>query len=118
MKWDKTSWSKLKIYSWHLECMQRDNYKCVVCGSDNGLLVHHIDNSRKRGELNNNLDNLVTLCRQCHAKEHNQNSPKNQDIIELIESGLSYGEVGKKYDISRQRVHQIYIKYSGKDSNC
>lgn len=47
----------------------RDKYKCRICGCsqiENGrqLDVHHIDYNKK----NNNIKNLITLCRKCHGK--------------------------------------------------
>lgn len=53
--------------------LERDNYKCVRCFSDKNLLVHHKDRSGNRGyynEPNNHSENLETLCRPCHGKEH------------------------------------------------
>lgn len=51
--------------------------KCMDCGehlsSDRrNLVVHHIDgNNGKRGKpLNNDMDNLVVLCRKCHPTYH------------------------------------------------
>ena len=44
---------------------QRDNYTCQKC-FHLGNIVHHKD----RNKQNNNLDNLVTLCRKCHATIH------------------------------------------------
>ena len=46
------------------EVKQRDENKCALCDSVDNLEVHHI-NGLKR---DNNLDNLVTLCRKCHRK--------------------------------------------------
>ena len=40
--------------------------KCCLCGSIKFLLVHHKDGNRK----NNNLDNLMVVCKSCHAKIH------------------------------------------------
>jgi hypothetical protein len=40
---------------------------CEHCGSDKHTVVHHKDENRK----NANPDNLIRLCRSCHAKEHN-----------------------------------------------
>jgi len=52
--------------------LQRDNYKCTCCGTPDDLVVHHIDgNGRGSKNPNNNLENLKTLCRPCHAREHN-----------------------------------------------
>jgi len=107
--------------------MSRDNQKCVKCGSKDNLLVHHIDGSRKLGNnsMNNELSNLITLCYKCHAIEHGitkEKQPKepkelptakrNHDIVEMVESGMTYAEVGTTLGISRQRIHQIYKRES------
>lgn len=47
----------------------RDNRICQFCGVPEcecieKLHIHHIDCNKK----NNNLDNLISLCRSCHAK--------------------------------------------------
>lgn len=39
---------------------------CEKCGTDKKLEIHHID----RDWSNNDLSNLKTLCRTCHAKQH------------------------------------------------
>jgi len=39
---------------------------CQLCKSEKFLVVHHIDKNKK----NNNIDNLVVLCRRCHGKVH------------------------------------------------
>lgn len=39
---------------------------CEVCGSDKNLEVHHIDENRQ----NNNVENLILLCKSCHKKKH------------------------------------------------
>ena len=52
--------------------LERDNHQCRVCQSKDKLLVHHLDESenRKKMNANNNLENLITLCRSCHLKVH------------------------------------------------
>lgn len=40
--------------------------KCDICGSTKSLDIHHKDHNWK----NNNLDNLMCLCRSCHMKAH------------------------------------------------
>ncbi len=51
----------------------RDQYKCLICGCsqlENGrqLDCHHIDYNKK----NNNINNLVALCKSCHMKTNNR----------------------------------------------
>jgi len=51
---------------------ERDKYTCKICGEKQGDVtyhVHHIDYDKK----NCNLDNLITLCGNCHRKtNHNR----------------------------------------------
>lgn len=47
--------------------LERDGRKCMVCSlPERGLLVHHIDHRPERNEP----ENLITLCRACHAVHH------------------------------------------------
>lgn len=48
--------------------------ECELCGSRINLDIHHIDGNWQ----NNNLDNLMCLCRSCHTKyERNKNKTNN-----------------------------------------
>ena len=40
--------------------------KCEWCGSKENRCVHHIDGKR----YNNDLDNLITVCKRCHQNRH------------------------------------------------
>jgi len=51
--------------------LQRDNYKCTLCGTSETLVVHHIDGSGRKENPNNDLGNLQTLCNPCHSILHN-----------------------------------------------
>ncbi len=46
----------------------RDNYSCRLCGSKKIILCHHIDYNKD----NNIEENLITLCKSCHAKTNNK----------------------------------------------
>jgi hypothetical protein len=51
------------------EIRKRDNFTCQYCGKKNAADVHHI--IPRRVKIDNNPDNLITLCRSCHTKiEH------------------------------------------------
>ena len=57
-----------------IKALERDNYKCVVCGSDYCVQVHHKDGlgrNKPKEQKNNDLDNLITLCARCHIEQHN-----------------------------------------------
>ncbi len=45
------------------EVKELDGYKCVKCGNETDLLVHHIDGNKSNSLINN----LITLCRSCHS---------------------------------------------------
>ncbi len=48
--------------------LERDGNKCVECGSDYKLNVHHIQKVCEGGE--NTLSNYKTLCIHCHINAH------------------------------------------------
>lgn len=48
---------------------ERDDEECQECGSDDDLHVHHIE-PMSQGGAKLDLDNLVTLCRDCHYAKH------------------------------------------------
>ena len=49
--------------------LTRDDYTCQICGEkDTHLEVHHIQFRSKGGS--DRMDNLVTLCHDCHSKVH------------------------------------------------
>jgi 5-methylcytosine-specific restriction endonuclease McrA len=69
-------WAKVQREQRHYgglrdQVLARDGYRCVLCGSVVGLVVHHKD-QRGRGHKhpNNNMNNLETRCRPCHMGVH------------------------------------------------
>jgi 5-methylcytosine-specific restriction endonuclease McrA len=58
--------------------LERDNFTCQSCGMTQeqhmalfgrSLTIHHIDGQgRYSRNINNKLDNLITLCFRCHGK--------------------------------------------------
>lgn len=58
-----------------LEIYEKYNRKCVECSEENGLTIHHLDGNgrnliNKGLEPNNNINNLIILCRICHGRIH------------------------------------------------
>ena len=48
----------------------RDSFKCCRCCGTTQLLTHHRKSWTKHPEARVNMDNLVTLCKTCHAWVH------------------------------------------------
>jgi len=61
------------------EVLERDGYKCTECNASSRLVVHHKDGSGRgyKSETNNDLDNLVTLCKACHLEIHRPEFNRN-----------------------------------------
>ena len=54
----------------------RDGYRCRECGKAGILEVHHIQHVRNGGS--DELDNLITLCRNHHIRMHSKPKTKRQ----------------------------------------
>lgn len=63
-----------KYYQWVNKVMERDNYTCQHCGQYGGKLnSHHILSWAKYPDKRLEISNGLTLCVDCHRKEHNWN---------------------------------------------
>lgn len=91
---------------WYKMIYERDGFKCVYCGSKNKIEAHHkkpikniIDEYKTNFEnsedlynflisldiiIDPNLANGITLCRECHKKEHINFGSHNPIINEII----------------------------------
>lgn len=49
-------------------CYKRDGFKCRHCNDRNGLHPHHLRYKSHGGP--DELNNLITLCWQCHRAHH------------------------------------------------
>lgn len=49
--------------------LERDGKKCIICGHDKFLEVHH-NSYKNHFNEHNHLDDLMTLCRKCHKEHH------------------------------------------------
>jgi hypothetical protein len=65
-------------YVWRNEIFKRDNYTCQVCGKHgNKLRSHHLDGYHWCIDKRFDLDNGITLCKDCHNLFHKQFGYKN-----------------------------------------
>ena len=57
----------------HRQVLERDGWRCQVCGSMQNLQVHHLKfRSQSGGDVE---QNLITLCAECHARIHSKCYP-------------------------------------------
>jgi 5-methylcytosine-specific restriction endonuclease McrA len=52
-----------------LQVLKRDGYRCQECGRRQRLQVHHLT-YRHHGKEGRYLQDLVTLCKNCHRSHH------------------------------------------------
>lgn len=65
--------------------IERDHYRCQICGKTTSLTVHHKDGiGFGTIKPNHDLSNLITLCRHCHAAITTLRSNNRELAIELI----------------------------------
>lgn len=58
-----------KAISW--KCKQKADFKCQLCNGGDGLETHH-RTYESHGLEHENLQDLIVLCRPCHAKFHDK----------------------------------------------
>jgi len=51
---------------------ERDDYKCIKCGSDGPLHCHHVEGIRWEPIESADMDKCITLCKNCHIEVHKQ----------------------------------------------
>lgn len=136
-----------KSYSWQYQksnrldenlrkaTILRDNCKCQECGKTNCVLeVHHIK-ARKYGGANT-IENLITLCSNCHQKTEGhekdyeeryfkkiKSSPKRFDYAQHVMQGKNYlrekiSELGVLYLTNGGETANKRIDWNIEKSHC
>ena len=52
----------------HRQILERDAWRCQMCGRMQRLQVHHLEFRSRCGS--DSEENLITLCAECHAQMH------------------------------------------------
>ena len=55
-------------FGWRRLVLQRDGYRCVICGSKERLEADHVKPYSRVPELRFDVGNGRTLCHECHKK--------------------------------------------------
>jgi len=61
--------------------LERDDYQCLNCGREDYLEPAHYKAKSQLGT--DNVDNIMTLCSECHRKQHDGK-------LQIIKIGLKF----------------------------
>lgn len=105
----------MKIENPELLAFFRCKKRCEYCQypTPDGADPHHLF-SRGAGHLDIRI-NLISLCRQCHSRNHDGNHPDFDDLIRIIsrrEGVASWRIVSEVYRL--RRMKQKYSGYTGR----
>ncbi len=64
----------------HRQVLERDGWRCQMCGSMQNLQVHHLKLRSQAG--GDEEHNLITLCAQCHEQAHRKAKQGRQRLPE------------------------------------
>lgn len=106
----KKRWSKIdrkhgrrsvKNVEWSKSIIERDEFKCKICGSEKNLHAHHIIPWKENEDLRYEFTNGITLCKSCHFKEEWKGkerigSRKGTKLTEEQKKKLSLAHIGQK----------------------
>jgi len=76
----------LKFRKWREAVFKRDNYICRICGFSSGngkhidLHPHHVKFFSNFPNLRFDINNGITLCKNCHQKLHSNKFAKRQEV--------------------------------------
>ena len=76
----KKKWEKVRN-----QVLERDNYKCVVCGKP-ATQVHHIHLRSKRKDLLYEINNLISLCDKHHFHKSNEKYEEQTALIAKVKN--------------------------------
>lgn len=108
-----SEWGSIRI-----QCFKRDGYKCIKCGSNRNLTVNHKIPPRFGGK--NKLNNLETLCKECHESLHNRKIfDSNYKFNDIDHYGNNVHLTGKVSCIANaiENNDTVEINYTDREGN-
>jgi hypothetical protein len=84
------------MVEWRQECLLRDGFVCVICGTKNKLQVHHIQSWKNNIDLRISIENGISICYTHHRMFHRiygnrdgVNSKNFEEFVKLHKEGYS-----------------------------
>ena len=80
-----------------LSVLNRDKWACVKCG--NTKMELHVDHKAYRGRLRAweyRMDELQTLCRDCHSEKHDSRKQQKHNPLPPEEAAKKFEEILRK----------------------
>jgi len=86
--WKRRIIDSYKYKQFRLEAYERDDYSCELCGkdSDGDLELHHIIPVNKKPELIMKIDNVATLCQNCHRSIRHKEEKFAEELTRSIKN--------------------------------
>jgi hypothetical protein len=92
------------------QALERDGYRCVICGSKEALSTDHKKELWESEEKDNSLENAQTLCRKCNMKKHHR--------VRRGKNWLQDAAYRKEYnDLRRKKMQNTKYAQRGKCRN-
>jgi 5-methylcytosine-specific restriction endonuclease McrA len=115
--YDRTYRDKKRFGGNWQRTLDRDGHKCQKCGSGHNLLVHHVDKHDARypiGPPNHSLENLTTLCFDCHALVHIAGKRKKHldqgKLVALYRKTGNLSEVARYFSVDGQTIKKRLVE--------
>ena len=90
--------STVEYKTWKLSVFNRDDRVCALCGiKDKGhtFHAHHIIPKRERPDLIFDINNGITLCKECHESINNKEYLYIEQFTSIVHAKLKFRELGE-----------------------
>ena len=95
-------WKRARAY-----CLDRDGQACLECGETEGLEADHVIRLADAPELAFDLDNLQTLCTDCHDEKEREYAKRQLERAEWINP--AYPELKAKEKESDRETVTLFL---------
>jgi len=71
-------------FQWSKKIKDRDEYICQICEDNRDVVAHHIYSYKEHKDKRIDLNNGVTLCRECHSDFHRHYGYGNNNLDQFL----------------------------------